>query len=66
MSSTKEELKLLEHLAYMNNITLQIKNYKNRIMRDVYKNYIKDNKNSITFEEFRSSIIRKEREQYAE
>ena len=36
----KDEVKKLEHLVYMNHLTLQIKNYKNRILKDIYKNFI--------------------------
>ena len=60
----EEEIKILDHLEYINNLCLQIKNYKNKILKDIYNNYIKNNNKELSQEEFIKSIIKKEREQF--
>lgn len=65
----KRENKVLEHLEYMNHLCLQLKNYKNKILKDIYNNKIKGTSNvssneEIKYDEFRNTIMRKEREQF--
>ena len=60
----QEEIKILDHLEYINNLCLQIKTYKNQILNDIYKKYIKNNIKNLTLQEFIKSIVKKEREQF--
>ena len=57
-TETKE---IIDHLYYMNDLCRQIKNFKNRILYDIYKNQIKDAENKIDFKTFKNTIIKKER-----
>lgn len=64
----KKEINILDHLEFINHLCLQIKNLKNKVLKDIYKNYFNEQSrkkyNLETFEKFHKSIIQKERSRY--
>ena len=64
-NSDPTEIEALFHLEYLNDMVKQINKIKNNIISDVYKNYIKkDGKVDIDLKTFKSSIIKKDREEF--
>ena len=61
LNEDKELEEVIDHLYYMNDFCRQIKNLKNKILYDIFKNCIKDGKNNIDFKSFKNTIIKKER-----
>ena len=64
----KKEINILDHLEFINHLCLQIKNLKNKVLKDIYKNYFNEQSrkkyNLETFEKFHKYIIQKERSRY--
>lgn len=63
-SQNINEIKDIKHLEYMNDLSKQINNYKDKILNDIFKNIIQPNKNNKIkdFKEFKKINLKLNRE----
>jgi hypothetical protein len=60
----EKEINTIKHLEYMNDLTSQINKYKEFVLKEIYNNYFKTNKNNKIkdYKEFKKLIFKLNRE----
>lgn len=60
----EKEINTIKHLEYMNDLTFQINKYKEFVLKEIYNNYFKTNKNNKIkdYKEFKKLIFKLNRE----